>query len=305
MKLKNKRFIKLSGLSLATLLFLSGCVQTDKSGNPTGFIWNYLGQPMSYLIEYFAENQALGYGLAIIIVTLIVRLIILPLGIYQSYKAAIQSEKMNYLKPILGPIQERMKNASSQEEQLAAQQEYFATQKQYGVSMLGGMGCLPLLIQMPFFSAIYFAARHTPGIAEASFLGIDLGKSSLILTAIAGVLYYGQSLLMQVGMDEEQKKQMKTMALMNPLMIVMISFRSPAGVTLYWVIGGLISLIQQAITNFILKPRIRKQVEEEFKNKPLKAAPGKVKDVTPSASAIIEEKASKKKKRNAGKQRSR
>ena len=171
--MKNKRFIKLSGLSLATLLFLSGCVQTDKSGNPTGFIWNYLGQPMSYLIEYFAENQALGYGLAIIIVTLIVRLIILPLGIYQSYKAAIQSEKMNYLKPILGPIQERMKNASSQEEQLAAQQEYFATQKQYGVSMLGGMGCLPLLIQMPFFSAIYFAARHTPGIAEASFLGID------------------------------------------------------------------------------------------------------------------------------------
>lgn len=303
--MKNKRFIKLSGLSLATLLFLSGCVQTDKSGNPTGFIWNYLGQPMSYLIEYFAENQALGYGLAIIIVTLIVRLIILPLGIYQSYKAAIQSEKMNYLKPILGPIQERMKNASSQEEQLAAQQEYFATQKQYGVSMLGGMGCLPLLIQMPFFSAIYFAARHTPGIAEASFLGIDLGKSSLILTAIAGVLYYGQSLLMQVGMDEEQKKQMKTMALMNPLMIVMISFGSPAGVTLYWVIGGLISLIQQAITNFILKPRIRKQVEEEFKNKPLKAAPGKVKDVTPSASAIIEEKASKKKKRNAGKQRSR
>ncbi|HFR3550109.1 TPA: membrane protein insertase YidC [Streptococcus suis] len=303
--MKNKRFIKLSGLSLATLLFLSGCVQTDKSGNPTGFIWNYLGQPMSYLIEYFAENQALGYGLAIIIVTLIVRLIILPLGIYQSYKAAIQSEKMNYLKPILGPIQERMKNASSQEEQLAAQQEYFATQKQYGVSMLGGMGCLPLLIQMPFFSAIYFAARHTPGIAEASFLGIDLGKSSLILTAIAGVLYYGQSLLMQVGMDEEQKKQMKTMALMNPLMIVMISFGSPAGVTLYWVVGGLISLIQQAITNFILKPRIRKQVEEEFKNKPLKAAPGKVKDVTPAASAIIEEKSSKKKKRNAGKQRSR
>ncbi|MDW8742659.1 membrane protein insertase YidC [Streptococcus suis] len=303
--MKNKQFIKLSGLSLATLLFLSGCVQTDKSGNPTGFIWNYLGQPMSYLIEYFAENQALGYGLAIIIVTLIVRLIILPLGIYQSYKAAIQSEKMNYLKPILGPIQERMKNASSQEEQLAAQQEYFATQKQYGVSMLGGMGCLPLLIQMPFFSAIYFAARHTPGIAEASFLGIDLGKSSLLLTAIAGVLYYGQSLLMQVGMDEEQKKQMKTMALMNPLMIVMFSFGSPAGVTLYWVVGGLISLIQQAITNFILKPRIRKQVEEEFKNKPLKAAPGKVKDVTPSASAIIEEKASKKKNRNAGKQRSR
>ncbi|HEP1803493.1 TPA: membrane protein insertase YidC [Streptococcus suis] len=295
----------LSGMALSTLLFLSGCVQTDKSGNPTGLIWDWLGQPMSNLIRFFAEDQALGFGLAIIIVTLLVRFIILPLGIYQSWKAAIQSEKMNYLKPILGPIQERMKNASSQEEQLAAQQEYFATQKQYGVSMLGGIGCLPMLIQMPFFSAIYFAARHTPGISEATFLGIDLGKSSIVLTAVAAILYYGQSLLMTVGMDEEQKKQMRTMSLMNPLIIGYFSLVSPAGVTLYWVIGGVFGLFQQAITNFILKPRIRAKVEEEFKNNPPKPYKSTIKDVTPKASAIIEEKTSKKSNRNAGKQRSR
>ncbi|HEL1592579.1 TPA: membrane protein insertase YidC [Streptococcus suis] len=295
----------LSGMALSTLLFLSGCVQTDKSGNPTGLIWDWLGQPMSNLIRFFAEDQALGFGLAIIIVTLLVRFIILPLGIYQSWKAAIQSEKMNYLKPILGPIQERMKNASSQEEQLAAQQEYFATQKQYGVSMLGGIGCLPMLIQMPFFSAIYFAARHTPGISEATFLGIDLGKSSIVLTAVAAILYYGQSLLMTVGMDEEQKKQMRTMSLMNPLIIGYFSLVSPAGVTLYWVIGGLFGILQQAITNFILKPRIRAKVEEEFKNNPPKPYKSTIKDVTPKASAIIEEKTSKKSNRNAGKQRSR
>lgn len=306
--MKTKRSLQLSGLALSTLLILSGCVQTDKSGNPTGLIWDYLGQPMSQLIRFFAENQGLGFGLAIIIVTLIVRFVILPLGIYQSWKAAIQSEKMNYLKPILGPIQERIKNASTQEEQLAAQQEYFATQKQYGVSMLGGIGCLPLLIQMPFFSAIFFAARHTPGIAEANFLGINLGSPSLILTIVAGALYYVQSLLMQVGMDEEQKKQMKTMALMNPIMIMVFSFGSPAGVALYWVVGAVFGILQQAITNFILKPRIRKQVEEEFKNKPLKTTPRQTKDVTPTPSAIIEEKTAtnkKKKNRNAGKQRSR
>lgn len=303
--MKNKRLLILSGMVLSTLLFLSGCVQTDKSGNPTGLIWDWLGQPMSNLIRFFAEDQALGFGLAIIIVTLLVRFIILPLGIYQSWKAAIQSEKMNYLKPILGPIQERMKNASSQEEQLAAQQEYFATQKQYGVSMLGGIGCLPMLIQMPFFSAIYFAARHTPGISEATFLGINLGSTSLILTGVAGILYYAQSLLMQVGMDEEQKKQMKAVAIMSPLMIVMFSWSSPAGVTLYWVVGGFIGLVQQALTNFILKPRIRAKVEEEFKNNPPKPYKSTIKDVTPKASAIIEEKTSKKSNRNAGKQRSR
>ncbi|NQN68129.1 membrane protein insertase YidC [Streptococcus suis] len=303
---KNKRIL-LTGLALASLLILSGCVATDKKGVPTGegWVYNYLVEPMGNLIKFFAENQGLGFGLAIIVVTLIVRFLIMPLGIYQSWKSTYQSEKMNYLKPILGPIQERMKNASSQEEQLAAQQEFFAAQKQYGVSMFGGMGCLPLLIQMPFFTALFYAARYTPGISEATFLGIDLGSSSLILTAVAGILYYIQSLLMQVGMDEEQKKQMRTVAIMNPLMIVMFSWSSPAGVTLYWVVGGLIGLIQQALTNFILKPRIRAKVEEEFKNNPPKPYKSNIKDVTPKASAIIEEKTSKKTNRNAGKQRSR
>ena len=64
---------------------------------------------MGEAIKFFANNLGLGFGLGIIIVTLIVRLIILPLGLYQSWKATYQSEKMNYLKPILGPIQDRMK----------------------------------------------------------------------------------------------------------------------------------------------------------------------------------------------------
>lgn len=304
--LKHTKRMFLSGLSLALLLFLSGCVQTTKQGTPTGegWVYIYLVAPMGKLITFFAENQGLGFGVAIIVVTLIVRLLIMPLGIYQSWKSTYQTEKMNYLKPILGPIQERMKNASTQEEQLAAQQEYFATQKEYGVSMFGGMGCLPLLIQMPFFTALFYAARYTEGIADAHFMGIALGSPSLVLTAIAGVLYFAQSWMMQIGMDEEQKKQMRSMMLLNPIMIVMFSWGSPAGVTLYWVVGGFIGLIQQAVTNLFLKPRIRAKVEEEYKLNPPKLRKTSVKDVTPTPSAIIEEK-SKKKNRNAGKQRSR
>lgn len=303
--LKTNKRLMLSGLSLSFLLFLSGCVATNKQGMPTGegWVYNYLVAPMGNLITFFAEEQGLGWGVAIIVVTLIVRFLIMPLGIYQSWKSTYQTEKMNYLKPILGPIQERMKNASSQEEQLAAQQEYFATQKEYGVSMFGGIGCLPLLIQMPFFTALFYAARYTEGIADATFLGMNLGSPSLVFTAIAGVLYFGQSWMMQIGIDEEQKKQMRTMMLMNPIMIVMLSWGSPAGVTLYWVISGLVGLIQQAVTNLLLKPRIRAKVEEEYKNNPPKPRKTVVKDITPKTSAIIEDKNTKK-KRNAGKQRS-
>ena len=198
-----KRFL-FFGMGLAALIFLSGCVGRDKAGNPSGLIWDVIGQPMADGIQFFAKNSGLGYGLAIIIVTLIVRIIILPLGIYQSWKATLQSEKMNYFKPIFAPIQERIKNAETQEEKMQAQQELMAAQKENGLSMFGGIGCLPLLIQMPFFSALFFAAQYTQGVAGSSFLWIkDLAKSDWALTAIVGILYYIQSVLSLHGIEDD------------------------------------------------------------------------------------------------------
>ena len=88
-----KRFA-LSAMGVAMLLVLTGCVQIDKAtGKPIGPVWDFLGAPMGEAIKYFATDQGLGFGVAIIIVTIIVRLIILPLGIYQSWKATLHSER--------------------------------------------------------------------------------------------------------------------------------------------------------------------------------------------------------------------
>ena len=110
-----KRFA-LSAMGVAMLLVLTGCVSVDKAtGKPIGFIWNTIGAPMAEAIKYFATDKGLGFGVAIIIVTIIVRLIILPLGIYQSWKATLHSEKMNALKHVLEPHQTRLKEATTQE----------------------------------------------------------------------------------------------------------------------------------------------------------------------------------------------
>ena len=53
---KNQKRLALMGLAASMLLFLSGCVSLDKSGNPTGWVWNLLGRPMSHVITYFADN---------------------------------------------------------------------------------------------------------------------------------------------------------------------------------------------------------------------------------------------------------
>lgn len=292
------------------LLVLTGCVQVDKAtGKPIGPVWDFLGAPMGEAIKYFATDKGLGFGVAIIIVTIIVRLIILPLGIYQSWKATLHSEKMNALKHVLEPHQTRLKEAETQEEKLEAQQALFAAQKEHGISMFGGVGCFPLLIQMPFFSAIYFAAQHTEGVSEASFLGIALGSPSWILIAFAGILYYVQSLLSLHGVeDETQREQLKKMIYMSPMMIVMFSIFSPASVTLYWVVGGFMMILQQFIVNYIIRPKLRKKVREEYAKNPPKASKtsGARKDVTPESAAVISTSAKKKnKKRNSGKQHSR
>ena len=308
--MKSIKRIALSIMGVAMLLVLTGCVQVDKAtGKPIGPVWDFLGAPMGEAIKYFATDKGLGFGVAIIIVTIIVRLIILPLGIYQSWKATLHSEKMNALKHVLEPHQTRLKEAETQEEKLEAQQALFAAQKEHGISMFGGVGCFPLLIQMPFFSAIYFAAQHTEGVAEASFLGIALGSPSWILIAFAGILYYVQSLLSLHGVeDETQREQLKKMIYMSPMMIVMFSIFSPASVTLYWVVGGFMMILQQFIVNYIIRPKLRKKVREELAKNPPKASKTSAtrKDVTPESAAVISTSNKKKnKKRNSGKQHSR
>lgn len=264
---------------------------------------------MAEAIKYFATDQGLGFGVAIIIVTIIVRLIILPLGIYQSWKATLHSEKMNALKHVLEPHQTRLKEATTQEEKLEAQQALFAAQKEHGISMFGGVGCFPILLQVPFFSAIYFSVQHTEGVAQASYLGIPLGSPSMILVACAGVLYYLQSLLSLHGVeDETQREQIKKMAYVSPITIVGFSLISPASVTLYWVVGGFMMILQQFIVNYIVRPKLRKKVREELAKNPPKAnafsTPSGRKDVTPEQPTAITSK-KKHKNRNAGKQRSR
>lgn len=305
MKSNSKRIL-LSLMTLGLLLILTGCVELDANKVPTGEgpVYQFFVAPAGSLIQYFANNQGLGFGLGIIVVTILIRILLLPLMLYQSWKASYQSEKMNHLRPYLAPFQDRMKTASTQEEKLAAQTDFMAAQKHYGLNPLGGIGCLPILIQMPFFSALFYASQYTPGIESASFLWFKLGEPNLPLTLVIGVLYYIQSLLMMVGIPEEQKEQMKMMTYTMPIAMVIMSFGMKAGVSLYWFVGGIFAIIQQLLVTYVLKPQMRQQIAAEFDKNPPKAFKPSTspirKDVTPQAVQALP---SKKSKRNAGKQR--
>ena len=120
---------------------------------------------------------------------------------------------------------------------------------------------------------------------------------------IIAALYYFQSWLSIQQVPEEQRKQMAATMYSMPIMMIFFGISSPAAVILYWFVGGIFSIIQQLITNYIIKPRLKEKVAEEFKKNPPKAprtTPSKRKDVTPKHTQAIASKP--KKNRNAGKQ---
>ncbi|GAB2027461.1 membrane protein insertase YidC [Lactovum odontotermitis] len=322
---KLKKKLILLGFVFSALVLLAGCVQTAKNSAgeivPTGdgWVYNILVRPMSAFVDLFAIHHDgsiwLGYGWAIILVTLIIRLFLLPLALNQQYKATYMQEKTAYLQPVFAPINERLKQARANKDQagmMAAQQEMMQAQKDNGINMLSSIGCLPILLQYPFFIALYNAARYTKGISDYQFGPIDLGAISssgygLILVALAAFFYAAQTLIMYLAMPEEQRKQQRTMMIISPAMIVVFSFMSPNGVTLYWVAGGLVIVLQQIIVTYVIKPRLKIRIDKEFKENPPKIA-DLPKDVTPASAVskgekLISQSNSKPKKgRNAGKQ---
>ncbi|KRO08276.1 preprotein translocase subunit YidC [Paucilactobacillus hokkaidonensis] len=250
------------------MLFLSGCVRT-KNGKPYGMIYDYLAKPTQHIMEWLANFFNGSYGWAIIIIVFIVRIILLPIMISQMRKSTVQQEKMGMVGPQMRDIQKRQKEAKTPEERAAISQEMMALYRENGISMTGGIGCLPLIIQLPVFAALYAAIRYSPDLSSATFMGIKLGAPSILLAILSFLAYLAQGWLSLIGMPESQKKQMRVAMFMSPVMILFVSMSSSAGLGLYFFIGGLFAIVQTLIIN-LYRPKIRKNIEAEMKKNPPK-----------------------------------
>ncbi len=239
MKFKKKHLIVLL-LSLIMML-LSAC--STQNGANTGFFHNYFVEPFTSLIlgtaHFFNDN----YGIAIILVTLLVRIILMPLMLKQYKTQLNMKEKMDLLKPEMDEIQKKLKTVKDPKKQQELQKEMMGLYQKHGVNPLN-MGCLPLIIQMPILMAFYYAIRDSHEIATHSFLWFNLGQPDIWLTALAGVVYFFQFKISQSNMSVQQQQQMKYMGLISPIMIVFISFSAPAALPLYWVVGGTFLIFQ-------------------------------------------------------------
>lgn len=250
-----KKYIPLFSLAILGL-FLAGCSQdfTPIDETTTGFFNQYFVYPFSLLIKGAAKLLGGSYGGAIVAITIAIRLILLPFFIRQAKTTKLSQEKMPLIIPEMEKIQEKYKGEKSTEDQMAMQKELSELYKKHNYNPMQMVtGCLPLFLQMPFLIGFFYAIRRTPEIAEQSFLWFSLGEVNLILVLIAVVVYFAQARVSLIGLAEAQKKQMKIMGLISPVMIGLISLNTPAALPLYWTVSGLFMILQTLLVKRLIK----------------------------------------------------
>ncbi len=310
-----KKFILTGGL-LTAVLFLSGCMRFDQeTGAPQGtlseLIYRFLIVPLGGLLDVLADFIG-SYGIAIIVFTIAFRLLLLPFTLKQQKSTIEQQVKMSTVQPVTKEIQEEIKATDDPAEQQALNMELMEIYRENNISIAGQLtGCLPLLLQMPIFVAMLQVLRGSEAISQASFLGMNLGERSILLALATALVYYIQSRMMISSMPAEQQKAAGATMYITPVMMGMIGFSSPAGVSLYWAISGVFSLGQQIFNNYYYKPKIQAEVKEELGDLDVierKRNKKPRKDVTPKKNIQVDEgkkrQAKHNRKRNAGKQQS-
>lgn len=242
--------------------------------NPFMFVYiELLFRPLFNLlvgITNILPNHSVG--IAIILVTAFVRLILLPPSLHQVKQARHNQTKMKDVQQQIERVKKMHKDNRSKQAE-----ETMAIYRQAGINPAAG--CLPLLIQLPILIALYrvffvglgaeqfvnlYQFVAAPTSLQMVFLSIPLSEPSLLLGVIAGI---GQFALMRfftpsqannpVGGDDQSAKMMaamqKNMAYFFPVMTVFIALQLPAALSLYWVASTGLAILQQYLFKKILK----------------------------------------------------
>jgi len=205
-----------------------------------------------------------NWGWAIIWQTIIINLALLPLRL-SSMKSSL---KMQKLAPQMKAIQDKYKKYGMRDPRKAQmQQEIGELYKREGVNPIGG--CLPLVVQMPFLIAYYSMLGVAIELRQAPWGWMhDLSSSDPYHILPIGIIITTllvQKMTPQAGVDPTQQKMM---TLMMPLMLGFISWNLAAGLCLYWTVGNLIAIIQQAVMNRTsLGQEMRAEMEKRARKK--------------------------------------
>ena len=242
-------------------------------------MWEEILKIVAKIVEVF-YYPVHDWGMAIILLTVVFRLCIMPLMLSQPRS----SFQMQNVQPLLKDIQTRFAD-----DPLRIQEE---TQKLYAEAKFNPLAsCVPMLIQMPIFIALFQVLRniqnYLPGYSEFRFYNIvpnllatpsevmGQGLVEFIPYGILIIIFVGATFLPMLlqqrdNKDTQQKNQMYMMSIIMGVMMLFVSWSSPAGVLVFWGVSGIIAVLTQQIYMRHLK-RTDKELElQQIEVQPVK-----------------------------------
>lgn len=235
---------------------------------------NFLYYPLfNFLVLIYNYIPGNDFGLAIILLTLIIRLALYPISI----KALNSQRSLQKLQPKLEEIQKKYKN--DKEKQTKETLELYRSEK---INPFGGL--LLAIVQLPILIALYtvfwrglepkellnlYSFIINPGSINAIFLGlVDLSKPNLTFAVLAGIFQFWQTRMLIPKTDKNQLKSnsintimQKQMVYFFPVITIIILFKLPSALGLYWTASSIFSIVQQY---FIFRKKDQKT--KELKN---------------------------------------
>lgn len=222
------------------------------SGGYEGIWTTIFIKPLAWVIIKLGQLVN-NYGLAIIIITVALRLAMMPV----TKKTAMQSENMKSARPELEKLEAKYRDRNSQEDMMMKSQEMLAIYKKYNINPMSG--CVFALIQIPLFFAFYESMNRLPVIFEGSFLGLNLGMSPLtalksgewyyliLVILVVLVTHFSFKLNKTASMNSEQDK---SMALTTNIMVIFIGITSlniSTSIALYWIFNSGFTIFQNLL----------------------------------------------------------
>ena len=264
-KKSTKRLLAALALVTVFALVLSGCA-TQTTQKPTPISHNssnwwdaWVVYYLSQFVLWIAKVCGGSYGWAIIIFTVIIRVILLPLNAVQINS----TRKMQEIQPELKALQEKY-SSKDLETRNKLNEETQKLYKEAGVNPYAG--CLPMVIQLPVMWALYQAIWRTPELQNGKFLWMDLGKPDpyYILPILAAVFTFLSSYIATLSVPKSSQTTMtKVMSYAMAIMVGIWAIIFQSAISLYWVISNLFQVGQTLVLQNPFKYHKEQEAKEE------------------------------------------
>ena len=204
-------------------------------------MWRWLCYPLVWVLNLF-NSLIPNYGVAIILLTILVRLIFWPL----THKSTVGMRKMQEIQPKVKEIQKKFKDNPQR-----LQQEMMSVYRENHVNPLSS--CLPMLVQIPVFIALFTVLRSAVELRYAPFLWIsDLAEPEALFASwfpfgglnILPLAMAGLTMLQSAFTPSGDNKQQQMMMIMMPLMMLFMFYNFPSGLSLYWALSTAFGVAQ-------------------------------------------------------------